>query len=320
MSVKIAYYANIELQLKEQEKATSPAHLDALAAEAAAQLESARQMQVSSESKVAAATARVLELEQELIVLREQCAQQKREREGLQQQLVDMENCLGQQRQDYEEQHRQPSVNRNTSEGNAFDRHHLTPVRASSPLQEDQLESAAGGVGSRWSLVMKEQLRQQQHRLHNQRIGERGAGLSEKSPLSSPSTFEQLSAAAATITMHNEQILQLRQECENLQAQLSMMQTRAEASEARLQQMSTSSSSLSPQSTLPPATNLTPQRVAPSFSTGAGTVDFFASEGSNLLQLSQLTAQVVLDCRRMTEVNHASLREIQVAKSRNLAY
>jgi hypothetical protein len=320
MSVKIAYYANLELQLKEQEKATSAAQLDALAAEAAAQLESARQMQVGSESKVAAATARVLELEQQLIVLREQHAQQKHEQEELQRQLVDMENCLRQQRQEYAEQHRQPSANRNTNEGNAFDRQHLTPVRASSPLQEEQLESAASGVGSRWSLVMKEQLRQQQHRLHNQRIGERGAGFSEKSPSSSPSTVEQLSAAAATITMHNEHILQMRQESEHLQAQLSMMQTRAEASEARLQQLSASSSSLSPQSALPLATNLTPQRIAPSFPTGAVTVDVSASEGSNLLQLSQLTAQVVLDCRRMTEVNHASLREIQVAKSRNLAY
>jgi hypothetical protein len=39
-----------------------------------------------------------------------------------------------------------------------------------------------------------------------------------------------------------------------------------------------------------------------------------AAAGSSLLQLSQLTAQVVLDCRRMAEVNHAQLSHLQVKR------
>jgi hypothetical protein len=301
MSVKIAHYAKLELQLKEQEAAAA-AQLDALAAEAA-----------GYETKAAAATAHALGLEQQLIALRELLAQQKHKQEELQRKFVDMENCLSQQRQKNAEHHLQPSANRNTSEGNTVGSPPLTPVRAALPVQEDQLESAAGGVGSRWSLVMKEQLRQQQLRLKNEQIGEHGAGLLERSPLPSPSTVEQLSAAAATITMHNEHIQQMRQESEHLQSQLSAMQTRAEKSEARLQQLL--NSSLAQESEVSAAANSNPHRAAPSLPSMAGMLDVSAAEGSNLLQLSQLTAQVVLDCRRMTEVNHASLRDIQVAKN-----
>jgi hypothetical protein len=105
----------------------------------------------------------------------------------------------------------------------------------------------------------------------------------------------------------------MRQESEHLQSQLSAMQTRAEKSEARLQQLL--NSSLAQESEVSAAANSNPQRVAPSLPSMAGMLDVSAAEGSNLLQLSQLTAQVVLDCRRMTEVNHASLRDIQVAKN-----
>jgi len=306
MSIKIAHYAKLELQLKvfqlKEQEVAAAAQLDALAAAAA-----------GSESKAAAATAHALGLEQQLISQRELLAQQKHEHEELQRKLVDMENCLSQQRQKNAEHHRQTLANRNRSEGNAVASQPLTPVQASSPVQEDQLEAAAGGVGSRWSLVMKEQLRQRQLRLENEQIGEHGGGLLGRSPLPSPSTVEQLSAAAATIAMHNEHIEQMRQESEHLQSQLSMMRTRAETSEARLQQLL--NSPLVQESAVSAAANLTPQRVAPSLSSMAGMFDVSAAEGSNLLQLSQLTAQVVLDCRRMTEVNHASLREIQVEKS-----
>lgn len=104
----------------------------------------------------------------------------------------------------------------------------------------------------------------------------------------------------------------MQQDADYLRGQLLKMQQRAETSEAQLQQIMASSS----QSALAAAAApFSPQRALQPLPSAApfGAPDAVsAAESSNLLQLSQLTAQVVLDCRRMTEVNQSQLREVQV--------
>ncbi len=162
--------------------------------------------------------------------------------------------------------------------------------------------------------MMKEQVRQQQQKKkqdQHQRQDASGAESLEPTPPPSPSAAEQLAAAAATVKRHNEHIQHMQREAESLRAQLISMQTRAESSEFQLQKLM-SSTSPSESALSAASANFSHQRVSPSPAEVAA-ADDAAARGSNLLQLSQLTAQVVLDCRRMTEVNHEQLQRMQVA-------
>ncbi len=120
-----------------QEEAAA-AKLDALAkvlaAEAASQLEVAHKQRATSESIAAAEAAQKRALELQLIDMEEKLRQQQLQ--------------LKQQQQDIERLHEE--INRPG-----------TVKSASSPSKEDP---QIGGVGSRWSRVMKEQVRSQQKR------------------------------------------------------------------------------------------------------------------------------------------------------------
>ncbi len=286
MSVAIANYSKLELQMQSQE-ATAAAQLHVLAGEAAAQIETANQQREVSEANAAVALAKARDLEQQLVAIKEQLVQQQQQQQQQQHQVQQQ-----QQQQPAAEQASQSLFNGNC---------------------QQEPDAQAIGVGSRWSLVMKEHIRQQQRQTHNC-LQEAGLlEFLERTPPPSPLLQEQLSHAAATNSPHNQHNQLMQHECEMLQAQLRSMQTRAETSETRLQQMiASTSNSLSPVSAA--AANSLPQRNSLSSSAVAADVDATATDSSNLLQLSQLTAQVVLDCRRMTEVNHEHMRQMQVSR------
>jgi hypothetical protein len=322
MSMKITRYSELELRMQSQEIECA-ARLHALAAEAAVQVQAANQQRDVSEATTAVAVAQARELQQQLDVMNERLSQQ--------QQLVNSE------------QSRDRSSDRSSKYGQDDAEHPQLPALASplfsatsheETLHDDFDQHAAAvqasGVGSRWNLLMKSQIRQQQQQQQQQeedQVIEHGRHMGndahclERSP-PPPSTAEQLASATATITHHNEHIQHMHQETETLRGQLMAMQTRAETSERQLQQILASSStaqsaaaSFSPQRTLTVSSTVAAAAAA---NAAAATADAAAAavDGSNLLQLSQLTAQVVLDCRRMTEVNHEHLRHMQVARQR----
>lgn len=299
MSVKIANNAQLEKRIKEQEDAAA-AQLDALAAEAASQLESAHKQQVGLEMIASAEVAQRRALEQQIIALEKQLKQQQEK--------------LHQQQQELERYH-QESCNSNVREGAS---HHMAP--SLSPIENH--DSAVSGVGSRWSLVMKEQLRSQQQRRYRHDVHE-GAGApgSPEFPApSSPSTDAPRASEAAIVSHHNDRAQQLQQETDSMRGQLLKMQKRAETSEAQLQQLLAASSHSALTAAAAP---FSPQHRNLASSPAAASTfvaEVAAADDSNLLQLSQLTAQVVLDCRRMTEVNNSQLREMQVKRLEQLAH
>jgi hypothetical protein len=290
MSLKIANNAQLEARIKEQEDAAA-AQLDALAVEAASQLESAHKQQVGLEMIASAEAA---------------------QRRALEQQIIAMEKQLKQQQQELE-RHRQESCNSDDREGAT---HHMAP--SLSPIENHH--SAVSGVGSRWSLVMKEQIRLQQQRRyrHDAHEGAGAPGSPEFPAPSFPSTDAHRAAEAASVECHNDRMQQLQQETDSMRGQLLKMQKRAETSEAQLQQLLAASSHSALTAAAAPFSpqhrNLTSSPAA----APASVAEVAAADSSNLLQLSQLAAQVVLDCRRMTEVNNSQLREMQVKRSEQL--
>ena len=302
LSVKVSDYTTRELAFRAQE-AASAAQLNALAVEAAAQLEDVNRQRIASEANAAAAAANVRDLQQQLRMMEERLRQQQQEQQQ-QQQQQQLEQQRSPQASPIQISKHSPSCSSTSDTQVSYTPQQLF-IESSGPPFDTMHVS---GVGSRWSLMMKEQVRQQQQKKQDQL--QRPESLERTLP-PSPSTAEHLAAAAATVKRHNEHIQQMQNEAESLREQLISMQTRAETSEFQLQKLR-SSTSPSESALSAAAANFSRQRLSPSPAEVAA-VDDAAAHGSNLLQLSQLTAQVVLDCRRMTEVNNEQLQRMQVA-------
>jgi hypothetical protein len=294
--VKVSDYTTRELAFRAQE-AASAAQLNALAVEAAAQLEDVNRQRIASEANAAAAAAKVSDLQKQLILMEERLRQQQQEQQQLEQQRSPQASPI-------QISKHSPSCSSTSDTPVSYTPQQLF-IESSGPPFDTMHVS---GVGSRWSLMMKEQVRQQQQKKQDQL--QRPEALERTLP-PSPSTAEHLAAAAATVKRHNEHIQLMQNEAESLRQQLISMQTRAETSEFQLQKMR-SSTSPSESALSAAAANFSRQRLSPSPAEVAA-ADDAAAHGSNLLQLSQLTAQVVLDCRRMTEVNNEQLQRMQVA-------